>query len=208
MPREQVSVQDAIVLNWCLYIEAQAATLGGDYGHAQDAFREFVRQLEIPEPQDDGDRKAGGVYLLWANSFLARASYLKGDYTTAEQAMARANALQDFLKTRNPRERFQLSSSRVIFAQILARRGHRAEAWKVIEPELKFHRALLAGGSDSVSQHELFANALYAAALSSPEHARPFLAEAAAILDRSPPESKRLRSHVLLRRWISEEMTR
>ena len=92
---------------------------------------------------------------------------------------------------------------------IAARQGKEAEAQKIIEPVLKLHRELNArSDNEDQLQRIEFARALYVSALAGSSQKAAQLAEAAAILDRLPPELRRLITTTWLRDAISEEQKR
>jgi hypothetical protein len=93
----------------------------------------------------------------------------------------------------------------VLLAYAVARQGRRAEAAKMLEPELKYARDLVGRGSDDLGNHLLLAQALYAAAVASPANAGALLGEAAARIDAMPRDMTQRKSVARLRSQIAEE---
>lgn len=146
------------------------------------------------------NRGLGGTYAV-----LADASYNLKDYAAADAAIKRAIDYRQLVPKRTLQDQRDASDELILAAMIAARLGRGAEAQRIIEPVLKFHRGLYARGNDDLGQHLQLAKALYASALASTGQNRAQLIEAAAIIDGTPPMVRGLRSTALLRGWIADE---
>jgi hypothetical protein len=102
-------------------------------------------------------------------------------------------------------QKVNLSEHRLLLALAIARQGRSAEALKLAEPELRFHRDLLKGGSEDLTQHLQLARALLVVALASPPQRKELLAEAGKVMDGLPAEMAKRKPVAQLRGWIAQE---
>jgi tetratricopeptide (TPR) repeat protein len=199
--------------NGMLYIkmrEREVALINGEFAVALASGR-------ADAPKAEAMKSEGGEETRYINSMranihrqIAWASYNLKDYATAESEARRSiDHLAGPLPFGDTGDKVVRSESRIFLAATIARQGRQAEAKAMIEPELKFQRELVTRGSDDVRQHVLVAEALLAAAYaSSPGEAKPYLKEAAGILDKLPPEAKKRKTVSQLRGWITDETKR
>ena len=178
----------------------------GSYAELRDTARASARRIEQwkpPGPQQELDRDR---MLDVAYRTQALASYELRDYAAAEIEINKAQEALRKVPKRTLFEERDAAVEQTLAAMINARLGKTVEAQTIIEPVLKFHRALYRrAGNDSATQRFEFAQALYAAALAGAGQKAAQLAEAAAIVDALPPEMRSLISTTRLRGAIAEE---
>jgi tetratricopeptide (TPR) repeat protein len=179
----------------------------GDYETVRREARASARRLEQIKnapPQQELDKNRA---LEVAYRTAADASYRLKDYAAAEVEIKRALDVRRAIPTRTLAEERDAGDQLMLAATIAARMERYAEAQQTIEPVLKFHRGLYARGKDNddLTQRVEFAHALYVSALAAPGQKTSQLAEAAAILDRLPPQMSRRISIAQLRDRIAEE---
>ena len=96
-----------------------------------------------------------------------------------------------------------------MLGMILAALERRAEAWKMMEPDVAFQRSLLARGSDDMWQRLELANVLFVAVLVQPaeaaDYARALLDESSALLEALPAQLKQHRDARELRERVAAE---
>lgn len=207
MPRD--SAARSGILEFARHFEVLAAIGARDYGAAHQAGVAAIRRVEALKPSSVSETREHRALLARLHRSVAWASYHLGDYASAEREIRQAISYRQQLPRVEVFDKLDGSFERVTLALAVARQGRNAEAAKLVDPEIRFHRELLAGGSEDFHfQHVALARALYAGALASPGEARALLAEAAAILDRLPGEMRRRRSIEDLRAWIGAEMAK
>lgn len=135
---------------------------------------------------------------------LARIEFQRGDYAAAERAArisldARTLAGGDGVQDR--RERGEITTW---LAAAIARQGRLQEAAQLIAPVLRFQRELSARNHGDRWLPVELAAALYAEALSHPEHRDALLKEAAGLLEKLAPEISRLHDVALWRSRIQQ----
>ena len=187
-----------------VFSDGYVALNRANFRAAHDSFTKYIGAFEPIEPPNNVQKEERNLVLEAATHGRALASYGLNDLAAAERDMLRSVGHRQALPMRNLKEKVALSDHRIFLAIFVARQGRRAEAVKLIEPELKFQREVVAGGSDDLLQHAMLARAQYAAALASPASAAPLLREAAAIIDGFPAEMKRRKSIAPLRGWIAK----
>jgi hypothetical protein len=168
---------------------AQGSLQRVDAMNAKDPLQEFIKNKAL-----------GGIY--W---YSADASYNLKDYAAADKEIKLAIDHWQRVPKRTLEDERDLNDLQILAAMIAARAGRRADAQSIIDPVLKFHRGLYAKNSEDLTQHVQMARALYASGLSGSAQASSQLAEAAAIIDRLPPQMSRQASIARLRGWIAEE---
>jgi hypothetical protein len=180
-------------------------TINGEYEKVLASAREALPRVEAMKPTVEAQVRIKNTAIAGTNYDLARASYHLKDYATAEAAWR--NGLQALSRNPAPRlpDKLFASEFRIWLASAIARQGRYAEAKATIEPELKFHRELVAGGSEDTTQHVQLARALLAMAYASPGESRAYLDEARGVLDKLPAEVKKRKTVTQLRGWIAEE---
>ena len=137
----------------------------------------------------------------------AEASYRLKDYPAADADIKRALEIGKAIPQRTLPEKRDANAELMLAAMIAARLERFAEAQRMIEPVLMFHRGLYARGKDNddLTQHVEFAQALYVSALASPGQKSSQLTQAAAIIDGLPPATRRQISITVVRDRIAEE---
>jgi tetratricopeptide (TPR) repeat protein len=162
-----------------------------------------IEQMKIATPQQELDKNR---MLQVAYRTAAEASYRLKDYAAADAEIKRALEIERAIPTRMLVEERDASDLSMLAAMIAARLERYAEAQQIIEPVLKFHRALYARkDNEDLSQHVQFAEALYVSALAAPGQKASQLTQAAAIIDGLPPAMRRQISIAVWRERIAEE---
>jgi tetratricopeptide (TPR) repeat protein len=179
----------------------------GDNESVRSLARASARRIEQLKPPDaerelDKNRMLDSAY--W-NS--AEASYRLKDYGAADADIKRALEIRRGIPNRNLNEERDAYDELMLAAMIAARLERYAEAQRIIEPVLKFHRNLYARGKDNedLGQHVQFAQALYVSALAAPGQKTSQLTQAAAIIDGLPPLMRGQISIAVWRDRIAEE---
>jgi len=189
-----------------------AAWASGDHRRAIEAGREFTAKLEPLEPPGEAARARydKARWLSWTYFRLADSSVATGDLETAERAILRSLELRRSTPGLDVQldERRETANQQALGALVLARRNRRDEAVALIVPALKFQRELAARNHDDPNQRIDLANALFITAAVGVGDRPAQLAEAAAILDKLPPELKRAQTVEALRDRITEERAR
>jgi tetratricopeptide (TPR) repeat protein len=176
-----------------------------DYQSVRTLAQASLQRIEALKPRDPLQELIKNRGLNATYSFLAEASYNLKDYPQADKELQLAIDHRRRLPKRTLQDARDASDEQVLAAMIAARAGRHADAQQIIDPVLKFHRGLYARNHDDLSQHVEIARALYASGLSGSAQASSQLAEAAAIIDRLPPQMSRQTSIARLRGWIAEE---
>ncbi len=185
------------------------AFAAGDFAALRDMARASVRRLAALKPPTAEQELRRNQMLIVAYRTMAYASYGLRDYSTAEGEIRQALEIRPSLPKRTLQDERDIGDENMLAAMIAARQGKEAEAQKIIEPVLKLHRELNArSDNEDQLQRIEFARALYVSALAGSSQKAAQLAEAAAILDRLPPELRRLITTTWLRDAISEEQRR
>ncbi len=162
-----------------------------------------LEQIKAANP-DEGLNKNRALESAYRTAALA--SYHLGDYASADAEIKKALELRRSIPIRTLSEKRDANAQLMLAAAIAARQERLTEAQQIIEPVLKFHRALYARkDNEDVSQRIELAQALYVSALAAPGQKANQLAEAAALLDGLPSGLRQLRSTTRLRDSIAEE---
>jgi hypothetical protein len=182
----------------------------GDFAAVRDMARASARRLEALKPTNGEQELRRNQMLDVAYRAMADASYRLKDYAAADGEIRRALEIRNSLQKRTLQDERDAGDEIALAAAIAARQGRDAEARKLIEPVLKLHRELNARGADNDDQLQRseLAHALYVSALAGSPQRTAQLAEAAALLDRLPPEMRRMIEQTRLRAAISEEQKR
>jgi tetratricopeptide (TPR) repeat protein len=182
----------------------------GDFAAVREMARASARRLEALRPSDDEQALRRNQMLNVAYRAMGDASYRLKDYATADGEIKRALEIRSVLPNRTLQDERDAGDEILIAAEIAARQGKVAEAQKLVDPVLKLQRELNARGADNDDQLQRseLANALYVSALAGSPQKAAQLAEAAALLDRLPPEMRRMSEPTRLRAAISEEQKR
>jgi tetratricopeptide (TPR) repeat protein len=181
----------------------------GDYKAVRSLAEAALQRLGQLKPKDEGQTLTLTLLFLATHNALADAAYRLKDYAAAEDQVRAAIAYRKQLPKRTLQDERDASNERMMLALILAPLERRAEAWKMIEPDVAFHRTLLARGGDDMVQRLEVANVLYIAALVQPaeaaSHARGLLGESMALLDALPAQLKQHRVTRELRERVAAE---
>ncbi len=194
--------------SWPDFWRAIVASNAGDYARGLELGRRVASRYETLSPSDAGDRRDLTEWTIWALGVVGRASYALQDYAGAEKAFAKAADLRKSLPPRSTEERRDEANFQAFNAASLAKLGRAAEAQAAIAPALDLHRGIASKGRDDPGQRQEYATVLYASALAGNATRGADLAQAAALLDRLPPELARTPSVVWLRAQIAEERAR
>ncbi len=139
---------------------------------------------------------------------MAQSAYVLKDYPTAEREITRVLDVRTQEHSRALGDKREAAGETAFAALVLTRLNRQADAQQLIEPVLKFERELAARGQDDPSQRVELATALYIASTAGVGDATAQLAEAAALIDKVPPEMRRLKSVAIWRDRIAEERSR
>ncbi|HSS69921.1 MAG TPA: hypothetical protein VLQ46_04625 [Casimicrobiaceae bacterium] len=178
----------------------------GDYATVRKEARASAGRLEQIKTANPDQELTKNRTLEGAYRNAALASYRLGDYASADAEMKKSLELGRSIPIRTPNEKRDANARLMLAAAIAARLERYTEAQQIIEPVLKFHRALFAlKDNEDLSQRIELAQALYVSALAAPGQKAGQLTEAAALLDGLPPGLRQLRSTKILRDSIVGE---
>jgi tetratricopeptide (TPR) repeat protein len=181
----------------------------GDYKAVRTQAQAALDRLAQLKPKDDSQTHTLNTLFLTTHNTLADAAYRLKDYAAAEEHVRAAIGYRKQLPKRALQDERDASNERIMLAMILARLERRAEAWKMIEPDVAFHRTLLARGSDDMLQRLEVAHVFYVAALVQPAEAAAqaaeLLNESMALLDALPAQLKLHRVTRELRERVGAE---
>ena len=188
------------------YGEYAPPLAAGDYATVHKEALASARRLEqirsVSHQQDLARNRA----LESAYRAAADASYGLKDYAAADAEIKRAIDIRRTASADSINEERDADEQLMLAAMIAVRLGRDEEARRIIEPILKFHRALYARkDNEDLRQHIELAHALYVAALAEPKQKASLLREAATIMDSLPPAMRRLNSNRVWRERIAEE---
>jgi hypothetical protein len=165
----------------------------GDFEAVRALARGSAKRLEAIGNVAATQELPRNLALEGAYRTAADASYRLNDYVAADGDIQRALALRKEIPTRTLSDERDAAVQTTLAAMIAARLGRDAEARRLIDPVLEFHRKLYAReDSDDLTQHVEFAQALYASALAGSPQRAAELRQAAVILDALPPAMRRL----------------
>jgi tetratricopeptide (TPR) repeat protein len=178
----------------------------GDYVTARNTAQAALQRIDALKPKDTQQERLKNRALAITYSVLADASYNLKDYAAADKEIKLAIDYRRRLPKRTLLDERDASDGQILAAMISAREGRHADAQRIIDPVVKFHRGLYARGHDDLSQYVQLAQTLYVSALASPgQKGSSQLTEAAAIIDRLPPQMSREIRIAKVRGWIAEE---
>ena len=182
----------------------------GDYQSVRSSAQAAIHRIERFEPKDAQQKLWKNRFLLGTHGVLADALYNLREYEAADREIKAAIEFRKLVPKRTLQDERDAGDELILAAMIAARLERHAEAQKIVEPVLEFHRRLYGRGKDNddLSQHVQLAHALYASALAAPGQRASQLTEAAAIVDRLPPAMRGLVSVSLWRNRIAEEQKR
>ena len=180
----------------------------GDYARAIETGRAYVAKMQRLAPADDSERRDRAEWLGYTYIGILVAAFSSGDDATVEWAWPLWVENQKVLPPVSVEERHDAMGNQVIYAATLARRGRQPEAAKLVDPPLAYLRDRYARTPADTWVAEDYARALYVAALAGSVDRRMALAQAGAILERLPAESRRAARITTLSRMIAEERAR
>jgi len=181
----------------------------GDYKTVRTLAQAALTRLGQLKPKDEGQQLTLDTLFLSTHNTLADAAYRLKDYAAAEEQIRAALGDRKKIPKRTLQDERDASNERIMLGMILAALERRAEAWKMIEPDVAFQRSLLARGNDDMGQRLELANTLFVAALVQPteasDYADKLLDESAALLEALPTQLKQHRTARELRDRIAAE---
>ncbi|HVH18213.1 MAG TPA: hypothetical protein VNF72_07930 [Myxococcota bacterium] len=186
----------------------QVYEAAGDWGRSVESGRAFAARLERLMPTEEADRQDQAQWLIWADTSAAKSALALRDYATADRWMARIAELRKTLPAVAAEEVRGEMTELVIAGVAQAKLGRTADAQATLARPLAYHRQLGALKRDDPSQREEHAFALYAASIAGAGDRSVQLVEAAALLERLPPEQARTPSVAWLRAQVAEERGR
>ena len=148
-------------------------------------------------------RPGRAVLFHQVNHYEGRADYMLGEYAAAEKAERASIEERKHTPIEAVSDRRDIGELSTWLAMAVARQGRAAEAAGIIAPVVSFQRELAAKNRGDLWQTVEFAAALYAQALTDPQHASPLLREAAAKMDALPAALRGLHDVRLWRGLIS-----
>ena len=204
LPRD--SFTRLAILEFGARFDFTSAFFAGRYAEVRALTEAALRRIEAAKTSNENESRQRSEGMAFTSYYLASALYNLKEYAEAEKASRAGIVYRDRLPSRTMYEKIEASRERILLSMALARQNRQPEAWKIVEPVLKFHRELAVRGSDDLYQLSMLARAQFAAALAFPHQAPSLLAEAAAIIDALPKEMSRRNSITQLRGWIAEEI--
>ncbi len=176
----------------------------GDHDRALELGRAVAPDLDGLKPDQTSTREIHAFVLLLLHNAMASAAYAKGDFAAADREMGKV------LEARKQRNLSELGERRdgiaeqTFAALVKVRLDRPDEARALIVPALAFQRDLARRNVDDPSQRAALAAALYVTAIAGVGDRAAQLAEAAALMDKLPPEMKRLSVYATGRDRIAE----
>ena len=166
----------------------------GDFAAARRIGSEIVVLMQGIKPNGGYQDYYKSTCIFYPDRLKGEAEYLLGDYAAAEQTLNQAlEARTHWPMNTDDNRREQAEVSTMLSLALLGE--HRGdEAQRIIEPIVKYHRALAARNHGDQQQHVELARALYAQALIEPERRTALLKEAASLVDAVPAQMRALRS--------------
>jgi hypothetical protein len=183
----------------------EAALNRGEYAQVVAGARDMLPRMAGVKLENENQQRLGNAGFAITHRQIGWGAYNLKDYATAESELRRSLDYLGKNPAHNTQEKVNLSEHRVQLAAAIARQGRPADAKVMIEPEVRYHRDLVAAGSEDANQHVLLAQALLVAAYASPKsEGRAYLDEATRIVEKLPAEMRKRRSVAQLRGWIEE----
>jgi hypothetical protein len=177
----------------------------GDYGTVRDLAQASLQRAQALKPKDALQEFIKNAGLAGTYAVLADASYNLKDYAVADEQIKLAIDYRRRLPKRTLQDQLDANDDLILAGLIAVRQERPGEAQRLIEPVVKFHRALNTRDHDDLLQHVQLARALYVSALATPAQRTAELAEAASLIDALPPMMQRQTSVALWRGRIAEE---
>jgi tetratricopeptide (TPR) repeat protein len=190
-----------------LHIGQQAGALWrGDFAASLRIGGETVTLMQGVTPKGGFQEFYKNACIFYSDRLKGEAEYMGGDYAAAEKSMTEAiDARTHWPMNTDDTRREQFEASTVL-ALALAGQHRSAEAQRLIDPIVKYHRALAARNHGDQQQHVELARTLYAQAMIEPPNRAALLREAATLLDSVPAQMRALRSVQLWRERVRAAM--
>ena len=180
----------------------------GDDQRTLDLGRAVVPKLEKLQAVDVPQRQLQANVLRGVHFSTATSAYALKDYATAEREMTQVLELRKQVPTRTTSDKREAAFEQMIAALTLARLNRQEDAQKLIAPALKYERELSPLNHDDPFQRLELAIALYVATISGIGDPASQLAEANALMEKFPPEMRRLKDVAIWQERIAEERSR
>jgi tetratricopeptide (TPR) repeat protein len=190
-----------------LHIGQEAGALWhGDFAATLRIGAETVTLMQGITPKGGFQEFYKNACIFYSDRLKGEAEYLAGDYAAAEKSLNEAiEARTHWPMNTDDTRREQVEASTVL-ALALAGEQRSAEAQRLIDPIVKYHRALAARNHGDEQQHIELARALYAEAMIEPANRTVLLREAATLFDSVPAQMRALRSVQLWRERVRAAM--
>ncbi len=183
--------------------EARVASIEGDQPKAAALLRASIRNMEALKGKTTVEMQDAAYTLRGAQGGLTMVEVRQKHWPEAEAAAKAALATWSIGAAKSLSDRESFAHQQTMLAYIVAQQGRRDEAWAIIEPVVTFERELAAKGYEPFQQMDL-AWALLVTALAKPAQADAWLTEAAAIVEKVPPEIGALHDTRELAQFIRE----
>jgi tetratricopeptide (TPR) repeat protein len=182
--------------------------LVGDDQRTLDLGRALIPKLEQLQPVDEPQRQLRSNVLRGAHLAIAQSAYVLKDYPAAEREMTKVLELRKQVPNRTTSDKREAAGEQAFAALVFARANRQEDAQKLIAPVLKFERDLSPSNHDDPSQRFDLAVALYVAAVVGLGDSASQLSEANALIEKLPPEMRRLKDVAIWQDRIAEERSR
>jgi len=180
----------------------------GDDRRTLELGRAIIPKLEQLQAVDTPQRQQKANVLRGTHFAMAQSAYVLKDYATAEREMAQVLELRKQVPNHTTSDQRDAAMEQAFAALVYARLNRPEDAQKLIGPALKFERELSPLNHDDPFQRFELAVALYIAAVAGQgDHAAQLL-EANALMEKLPPEMRRLKDVAIWQERIAEERTR
>jgi tetratricopeptide (TPR) repeat protein len=183
-------------------------SLLGEYRRALELAGATIPRMEALVPPDAWATRMRKELLRSMYASVAWSAYQLGDDAASERAAARALEIHRTQPMLRIREKREFATEQVAHAIALARLGRQDEARAAASEALAFQRSIAPRNRDDAAQRLELAQALYAAAISGLGDGPAQLAEAAAIVQKLPPEMLKLRDVAAWQQRIAGERSR
>ena len=193
---------------WAETAQLYVAQAAGDDRRAIEQGRVVIPKLERLQTADAAQKRTRAFVLRGAYVAVAQSALALKDYATAERSMARALELYREFPILQIQEKRDYAFEQAMAAIALARLGRVEEARKLAAPALAYEREISPRNRDDENQRLELAIALYAAAVAGLGDSDAQLAEANALIEKLPPDMRRLKSTAFWQQHVAEERAR
>lgn len=180
----------------------------GDPRRALDLGLPLIPKLEQLQPVDEPQRQLRSNVLRGVRFAVAQSAYVLKDYPAAEREMTQVLELRKQVPNRTTSDKREAAVEQAFAALVLARANRQEDAQKLIAPVLKFQRELSARNREDPTQRFELAVTLYVAAVAGLGDLASQMSEANALMDKLPPEMRRLKAVAIWLDRIAEERSR